>query len=135
MAHQRDPYQRDPYQQGAPGVPARTGAPDYGTPPSSVAPRDGATQDAVEWSAYRAQLGISTSGVVGGLPQDPSVLSYLVLAGMVLDVPERQHLLELPDTATRLREERALLRTEQVLVRELRSLPSQDLASETPNPN
>ena len=53
MAHQRDPYQRDPFQQGAPGVPARTGAPDYGTPPTSVAPRDGATQDAVEWSAYR----------------------------------------------------------------------------------
>ena len=97
--------------------------------------RDLAASVAAEWSAYRAQLGISTSGVVGGLPQDPSVLSYLVLAGMVLDLPDRQRLLELPDTATRLREERSLLRTEQVLLRELRSLPAQELTSETPNPN
>ena len=66
--------------------------------------RDLAASVAVEWSGYRAQLGISTSGVVGGLPQDPSVLSYLVVAGVVLDVAERQRLLELPDTATRLRE-------------------------------
>ena len=57
---------------------------------------------------------------------------FLVMAGMVLDLPERQRLLELPDTASRLREERAILRREQVLISELRSLPAQELLDDPP---
>lgn len=97
--------------------------------------RDLASTVAAGWSGYRTRLGIATTGVSGGVPDDPAVLSYLVMAGMVLDLPERQRLLEVPDTATRLREERALLAREQVLISELRSLPAQDLTSDPPNPN
>ena len=44
------------------------------------------------------------------LPDDPSVVSYLVAAAAVLDIPTKQRLLQAPDTATRLREELTLLR-------------------------
>ncbi|TXR55889.1 peptidase S16 [Quadrisphaera setariae] len=106
-------------------VPERAGA-----DPERLA--DLATSTAAAWTAYRVQLGIATTGVPGGVPEDPAVLSYLVMAGMVLDLPERQRLLELPDTASRLREERAILRREQVLISELRSLPAQELLDDPP---
>jgi hypothetical protein len=44
MAHHQDPS-RTPTPYG--------GAPDYGTPPATRDPDDVATQDAVEWAAYR----------------------------------------------------------------------------------
>ncbi len=56
-------------------------------------------------------------------------------AGRVLDLPERQGLLEIADTTTRLRTERRLLHREDVLISELRSLPAVDLASADVNPN
>ncbi|SDQ53154.1 LON peptidase substrate-binding domain-containing protein [Quadrisphaera sp. DSM 44207] len=90
---------------------------------------------AARWTAYRQRLGITATGVPGGVPSDPAVLSYLVVAGMVLDVPQRQALLEVPDTASRLREERRLLHRELALVEALRSLPAQDLTTTEPDPN
>ena len=87
------------------------------------------------WTAYRDQLGIAAAGLPGGIPAEPAVLSYLVAAGMVLDLPERQRLLEVPDTATRLRRERHLLAREAVLIPALRSLPAQDLGSVEVSPN
>ena len=59
------------------------------------------------------------------LPSSPRVLSYLVAAGMVLEVSDRQALLEQPDTARRLRAEARLLRRERTLVGALRALPQQ----------
>jgi Lon protease-like protein len=94
-----------------------------------------AAQVASRWTAYRQRLGIAASGVPGGIPEDPAVLSYLVAAGTVLDLPERQELLELPDTASRLRAERRLLARELALVEALRSLPAQDLTATEPSPN
>ncbi|MFE0730404.1 LON peptidase substrate-binding domain-containing protein [Streptomyces antibioticus] len=61
------------------------------------------------------------------LPDDPSVVSYLVAAAMMLDIPTKQRLLQAPDTASRLRDELTLLRTETAILRNLPSLPAADL--------
>ncbi|MFJ1645201.1 LON peptidase substrate-binding domain-containing protein [Streptomyces sp. NPDC088258] len=61
------------------------------------------------------------------LPHEPSVVSYLVAAAAVLDVPTRQRLLEAPDAAERLRAELKLLRAETAVIRHLPSLPAVDL--------
>jgi Lon protease-like protein len=62
------------------------------------------------------------------LPDDPWVLSYLVAAAMVLDLRDRQQLLEAATTSARLRLEIALLARETAMLRQLPSLPAVDLA-------
>jgi uncharacterized protein len=69
------------------------------------------------------------------LPDDPSVLSYLVAAATVADTAVKQRLLEAPDTTARLRTELALLRQEVALLREIPSLPATELTRKPPNPN
>ncbi|MFH8475218.1 LON peptidase substrate-binding domain-containing protein [Streptomyces sp. NPDC018000] len=69
------------------------------------------------------------------LPDDPSVVSYLVAAAAVLDIPCKQRLLQAPDTATRLREELTLLRSETAVIRHLPSLPAVDLTRAPTHPN
>ncbi|MFF5404867.1 LON peptidase substrate-binding domain-containing protein [Streptomyces misionensis] len=61
------------------------------------------------------------------LPDDPSVVSYLVAAAMVHDTPTKQRLLQAPDTASRLRDELKLLRGETAIIRTLPSLPAFEL--------
>ncbi|MBD0419873.1 LON peptidase substrate-binding domain-containing protein [Streptomyces sp. TRM S81-3] len=61
------------------------------------------------------------------LPDEPGVVSYLVAAAMMLDVPTKQRLLQAPDTASRLRDELKLLRTETAIIRTLPSLPASEL--------
>ncbi|WP_320776241.1 LON peptidase substrate-binding domain-containing protein [Streptomyces sp. CRN 30] len=61
------------------------------------------------------------------LPDEPGVVSYLVAAAMMLDTPTKQRLLQAPDTASRLRDELRLLRTETAVIRTLPSLPASDL--------
>lgn len=96
----------------------------------------GLTEDvARRWGTYRRRLGIAATGLPERETPAPVVLSYLVVAGMVLDLPERQALLELPDTTSRLRTERRLLHREDVLISELSSLPAVDLAATEVNPN
>ncbi|CAM5226731.1 hypothetical protein SXANM310S_07453 [Streptomyces xanthochromogenes] len=63
------------------------------------------------------------------------MVSYLVAAAAVLDVPAKQRLLQAPDTATRLREELQLLRTETAVIRHLPSLPAVDLTRSPTSPN
>ncbi|MEU0006291.1 LON peptidase substrate-binding domain-containing protein [Streptomyces sp. NPDC006314] len=63
----------------------------------------------------------------GELPDDPSVVSYLVAAAMVHDTPTKQRLLQAPDTASRLRDELKLLRSETAIIRNLPSLPAFEL--------
>jgi Lon protease-like protein len=58
------------------------------------------------------------------LPDQPSVLSYLVAAATVVETPVKQRLLEAPDTAARLREELKLLRLETAVISKLPSLPA-----------
>ncbi|MGR8011114.1 LON peptidase substrate-binding domain-containing protein [Streptomyces hypolithicus] len=69
------------------------------------------------------------------LPDEPSVVSYLVAAATVLDVPAKQRLLQAPDVATRLREELKLLRAEAAVIRHLPSLPMVDLTRSPTSPN
>ena len=69
------------------------------------------------------------------LPDDPRVLSYLVAAAVVIDLPARQALLESTTDAERLRAELALLRRETSLIAALPSLPAVDLVRDEPSPN
>ncbi len=61
------------------------------------------------------------------LPDEPSVVSYLVAAAMMLDTPTKQRLLQAPDSASRLRDELKLLRSETSIIRNLPSLPASEL--------
>ena len=67
------------------------------------------------------------AGAISELPDDPTILSYLIAAAMVLDLRDKQRLLATPDTTTRLQREQALLRRETLLIKELRTLPAVDL--------
>ena len=69
------------------------------------------------------------------LPDEPSVVSYLVAAAAVLDTPAKQRLLQAPDTASRLQEELTLLRSETAVIRHLPSLPAVDLTRTPTSPN
>ncbi|MFE7465648.1 LON peptidase substrate-binding domain-containing protein [Streptomyces sp. NPDC057499] len=88
--------------------------------------------------AYQKRLaGASERSLTTGadLPDDPAVVSYLVAAATVLDVPAKQRLLQAPDTASRLREELTLLRAETAVIRHLPSLPAVDLTRAPTHPN
>ncbi|MCT2594323.1 LON peptidase substrate-binding domain-containing protein [Streptomyces sp. N2-109] len=69
------------------------------------------------------------------LPDDPSVVSYLVAAATVLDTPAKQRLLQAPDTATRLAEELKVLRRETAVIGKLPSLPAAELTRRPTSPN
>jgi Lon protease-like protein len=69
------------------------------------------------------------------LPGEPPVVSYLVAAAAMLDVPAKQQLLEATDTASRLRQELKLLRAETAVIRKLPSLPATDLTTSPTNLN
>lgn len=76
------------------------------------------------FAAYRSYLGGEEDQI--GIAS-PKVVSYLVAAGMVLDLAQRQRLLEVPDTASRLEVELRLLARERALLEALPSLPQTDL--------
>jgi Lon protease-like protein len=57
------------------------------------------------------------------LPADPTELSYVVAAGAVLTLEDRQSLLEAETTRARLQAELRLLKRETTMVRRLRALP------------
>ncbi|WP_336923742.1 LON peptidase substrate-binding domain-containing protein [Aquipuribacter sp. SD81] len=80
---------------------------------------------------YRARL----RGAGSPLPGDPLMLSYTVAANMLLDLADRQALLEAPGTADRLRLALRLLAREDVLVRVLRAVPATDLVRRPASPN
>ncbi len=70
------------------------------------------------------------------LPADPVALSYAVAGSMVLDLNDRQRLLECDDAARRLSAERVLLRRETALIEALGSVPGDDLIRSLPiSPN
>ena len=83
------------------------------------------------FDAYRAA--VARAGAVEAaqmleLPDDPRTLSYLVAVAMVLDLSDRQRLLQVVSTRDRLQAELGLLSRETTLVRTLPSLPAVDLA-------
>jgi Lon protease-like protein len=62
------------------------------------------------------------------LSTDPELLSYLIASTTVLDLGERQGLLETPTTYERLKQALHVLRRETILTEVLQSLPSSDFA-------
>jgi uncharacterized protein len=87
------------------------------------------------WGAYRKALTGSSPDDPDALPDDPVVLSYLVAAATILDLGDKQRLLEEPDTTSRLRRELAVLRREVAMLRLLPSLPAVELTREAVSPN
>jgi uncharacterized protein len=69
----------------------------------------------------RAQITVSD------LPDEPVLLSYLVAATVVVDLPDKQRLLEEPDAERRLAAERTLLATEMRMIRSLTMAPAPEL--------
>ena len=89
------------------------------------------------FDGYRRALGQDpdANDAEDPLPDDPHQLSYLVAATMVLDLRDRQRLLEAPDTTTRLRALSRLLRRETALLGSLPSLPGVELTRVAASPN
>jgi len=82
--------------------------------------------------AYLNALADRGGGVidVAELPDEPLLLSYVVAAAMIIDLPERQSLLAAPTTLNRLRLERALLVRETAMFQATTSRPAPDFAFE-----
>lgn len=77
----------------------------------------------------------SAEVTVPELPDEPLLLSYLVAASMILDLPVRQQLLAEPDAERRLGAERTLLARETTMLRSLTATPAPDLRNTPYNPN
>jgi uncharacterized protein len=82
--------------------------------------------------AFRSYLGLlSERGgaqiTIPELPDEPMLMSYLVAAAVVADLPEKQRLLEEPDAHRRLVSERGLLNREMQMLRSLTATPAPDL--------
>jgi uncharacterized protein len=91
-------------------------------------------------AAFRAYLdALTESGgavvKVDELPAEPTLLSYLVAAAMVIDLPERQRLLAEPDTVRRLSEQRSLLARETAMLKATTSRPAPGLRNTPYSPN
>ena len=69
------------------------------------------------------------------LPDEPELLSFIVAAAMVIDLPERQAMLAESDTLRRLAMQRALLSRETTMLRTTTSRPAPDLRNTPYSPN
>ncbi|MDP9436521.1 MAG: LON peptidase substrate-binding domain-containing protein [Actinomycetota bacterium] len=92
---------------------------------------------AASYRAYLHDLGEAGGEAVDldALPDEPTVLSYLVAATVLVDLADRQALLEQPDTLARLGAELALLRRERVLLGTLGAVPAPELTRAPLSPN
>jgi len=72
---------------------------------------------------------------VEDVPDEPVLLSFIVAAAMVIDLPERQGLLDEPDALRRLGAERGLLSRETAMLRATTSRPAPDLRYTPYSPN
>jgi uncharacterized protein len=91
------------------------------------------------FTTYRSVLGgqliADDEADLDDLPDDPTVLSYLITAAMVLPTDERQLLLAAETTATRLTDARSLLNRENALIGALGAVPAIELTSTMPSVN
>jgi Lon protease-like protein len=69
------------------------------------------------------------------MPDEPELLSFIVAAAMVIDLPERQVMLAESDTLRRLAMQRALLSRETAMLRTTTSRPAPDLRNTPYSPN
>ena len=76
-----------------------------------------------------------TSFEVPALPDEPVLLSYLVAAAIVVDLPDKQRLLAAPDAERRLAADRQLLARETRMLRSLTAEPAPDLRNSPYSPN
>jgi len=81
----------------------------------------------IEWGGATVRL--------EDLPDEPVLLSFVVAAAMIIDLPERQALLAESDTLRRLAMQRALLSRETAMLRTTTSRPAPDLRNTPYNPN
>ncbi|SRR5579875_307492 len=72
---------------------------------------------------------------VEDLPDSPALLSFIVAAAMVIDLPERQRLLAESDVLSRLNAERALLSRETGMLRRTTTRPAPGLRYAPYSPN
>jgi uncharacterized protein len=72
---------------------------------------------------------------VADLPDEPVLLSYVIGAAVIIDLPERQSLLAAPDALTRLRVERSLLVRETGMLRATTSRAAPDFSFQPYSPN
>jgi Lon protease-like protein len=91
-------------------------------------------------AAFQAYLDVlTTRGLaqvsVPDLPEEPLLLSYLIAASMIIDLPDRQGLLAQPDSVSRLAAERAMLVRETTMLQTLTARPAPDLRYAPYNPN
>ncbi len=89
------------------------------------------------FAGYLTALGEASNQEIEGpeLPDDPLVLSHLVAATVLLDLADRQDLLDQPDGRTRLRRELSVLRREAGFLRVLTAAPAPELARSPYSPN
>ncbi|HVT66476.1 MAG TPA: LON peptidase substrate-binding domain-containing protein [Trebonia sp.] len=101
-----------------------------GTGPDALAASTSRVQ--AGFRAYLNALADRGGGVisVADLPDEPLLLSYVVGAAMIIDLPERQSLLAAPTALDRLRLERSLLTRETAMLRVTTSRPAPDFAFE-----
>ena len=90
--------------------------------------------------AFRAYLDALTERggaivKVDELPAEPTLLSFIVAAAMVIDLPEHQGLLAEPDTVRRLSAQRSLLARETAMLKTTTSRPAPDLRNTPYSPN
>ena len=111
--------------------------PEEELPGGAAAQPDGALAFAVRrvqagFRAYLNALADRGGGVinVAELPDEPLLLSYVVGAAMIIDLPERQSLLAAPTALDRLRLERSLLVREAAMFRATTSRPAPDFGFE-----
>jgi hypothetical protein len=72
---------------------------------------------------------------VEDLPGEPELLSFVVAAAMVIDLPEHQAMLAESDTLRRMAMQRALLSRETAMLRTTTSRPAPDLRNTPYSPN
>jgi uncharacterized protein len=90
--------------------------------------------------AFRSYLGLLADRggaqiTIPELPDEPMLMSYLVAAAVVADLPDKQRLLEEPDALRRLVSERRLLTREMQMLRSLTATPAPDLRYAPYSPN
>jgi Lon protease-like protein len=69
------------------------------------------------------------------LPEEPRLLSFIVAAAMIIDLPDRQLMLDESNTGQRLSLQRAMLSRETAMLRTTTSRPAPDLRNTPYNPN
>jgi Lon protease-like protein len=108
-----------------------------------VEPQDPATRGIVErakrsFERYRAALGgrlDEQRPEDEQIPDDPTLLSYLITAALIVDASTRQELLVAPDARTRLMVGIGVLDTEAALIGALGAVPALDLLNSAPSAN